>query len=72
MFLSSGCSLLRAEGFSCNLDVFYGGLGLSKSQFLIETISNFFLSCKFFPVGHQSPRSGLVFSLKCRIRILTQ
>ncbi len=28
------CSLLRAEGFSCSLDVFYGGLGISKWQFL--------------------------------------
>jgi hypothetical protein len=26
-------SLLRAEGFSCSLDVLYGGLGISKLQF---------------------------------------
>jgi hypothetical protein len=25
MFLSAGCSLLRAEGFICNFDVLYGG-----------------------------------------------
>jgi hypothetical protein len=25
---SAGCSLLRAEGFSCSLDVLYGGLGI--------------------------------------------
>jgi hypothetical protein len=31
-----GCSLLRAEGFSCSLDVLYGGLGISKLQFLIK------------------------------------
>jgi hypothetical protein len=31
--LCAGCSLLRAEGFSCNLDVLYGGLGISKLQF---------------------------------------
>jgi hypothetical protein len=29
MFLSTGCSLLRAEGFSCSLGVLYGGLGIS-------------------------------------------
>ncbi len=33
MFWSSECSLLRAEGFSCSLDVLYGGLGISKLQF---------------------------------------
>ncbi len=27
---SAGCSLLRAEGFSCSLDVLYRGLGISK------------------------------------------
>jgi hypothetical protein len=27
------CSLLRYEGFSCSLDVLYGGLGISKLQF---------------------------------------
>jgi hypothetical protein len=26
MFLNAGCSLLRTEGFSCRLDVLYGGL----------------------------------------------
>ncbi len=35
MILSTGCSLLRAEGFSCSLGVLYGGLGISKLQFLI-------------------------------------
>jgi hypothetical protein len=35
---SSGCSLLRAEGFSCSLGVLYGGLGISKLQFLIKKI----------------------------------
>ncbi len=28
--------ILRAEGFSCGLDVLYGGLGISKLQFLIK------------------------------------
>ncbi len=27
---NAGCSLLRAEGFFCNLDVLYGGLGIGK------------------------------------------
>jgi hypothetical protein len=38
MFLSTGCSLLRAEGFSCSLGVLYAGLGISKLQFLIKKI----------------------------------
>jgi hypothetical protein len=25
---SAGCSLLRAEGFFCSLDILYGGLGM--------------------------------------------
>jgi hypothetical protein len=36
MFWSAGCSLFRAEGFSCSLGVLYGGLGISKWQFLIR------------------------------------
>ncbi len=28
MFLSTGCSLLKAEGFSCSLGVLYVGLGI--------------------------------------------
>jgi hypothetical protein len=36
-------SLLRTEGFSCSLDVLYGGQGISKLQFLIicEFVYNF-------------------------------
>ncbi len=30
MFSSARCSLLRAEGFFCNFDVLYGGLGIGK------------------------------------------
>jgi hypothetical protein len=30
MFLSAGRFLLMAEGFSCSLDVLYGGLGIGK------------------------------------------
>ncbi len=48
MFLSTGCSLLRAEGFSCSLGVLYGGLGISKLQFLIKKISIKFPAIDFF------------------------
>jgi hypothetical protein len=43
MFRSAGCSLLRAEGFSCSLcslDVLYGGLGISKLQFFNQKKAN--------------------------------
>ncbi len=33
---SAGCSLLRAGGLSCGSDVLYGGLGISKLQFLMK------------------------------------
>jgi hypothetical protein len=36
MFGSDGWPLLRAEGFFCNLDVLYGGLGIGKLYFLIQ------------------------------------
>ncbi len=43
MFSSAGCSLLRAEGFFCNLDVLYRGLGISKLYFFkIKKINYFF------------------------------
>ena len=48
MFLSAGCSLLRAEGFSCSLSVLYGGLGISKLQFLIKKIEIKFQTINFF------------------------
>jgi hypothetical protein len=44
MFRSAECSLLRAEGFFCSLDVLYGGLGIGNLQFLI----NFFSAVNFF------------------------
>jgi hypothetical protein len=56
MFSSAGCSLLRAEGFFCNLDILFGGLGIGKLQFLIKKKFNFFFSYKFFSIfGHQTP-----------------
>jgi hypothetical protein len=48
MFLSIGCSLLRAEGFSCCLGVLYGGLGISKLQLLIKKIEPKFPAINFF------------------------
>ncbi len=36
MVWSVGCSLLRDEGFFCNLNFVYGGLGIGKLQFLIK------------------------------------
>jgi hypothetical protein len=40
------CFLLRAKGFSCSLDVLYGGLGKSKLQFLTKNFI-FFLAVNF-------------------------
>jgi hypothetical protein len=48
MFRSAGCSFLRAEGFSRTLCVLYGGLGVTKLQFFIKKISNFFSAAHFF------------------------
>jgi hypothetical protein len=50
MFRSAGCSLLRAEDLSCNLDVLYGHLGMSKMQFLIknEKYQKIFPAVSFF------------------------
>jgi hypothetical protein len=48
MFFSTGCSLLRAEGFSCSLGVLYRGLEISKLQFLIKKIEIKFPTIDFF------------------------
>ncbi len=55
MFLSTGCSLLRAEGFSCSLGVLYGGLGISKLQFLIKKIEVKFPAKSFFNFRSSNP-----------------
>jgi hypothetical protein len=47
-FLSAGCSLLRAECFSCSLGVLYGGLGISKLQFLLKKKKIKILVVNFF------------------------
>ncbi len=60
MFLSAGCFLLSAEGFSCSLDVLYGGLGISKLQLLNQKI-NFFsaLNCfQFLVIKTMDPDPG--------------
>ncbi len=59
MIRSAGCYLLRAEGFSCSLDVFYGGLGISKLKFLKEKKISFFQFENFSNFGQQNPGSGL-------------
>jgi hypothetical protein len=41
MFCKAGCSLLGAKGFSCSLDVLFGGLRISKLQLLIENCTLF-------------------------------
>jgi hypothetical protein len=48
MFGSAGCSLLRAEGFSSSMAVLYGGLEISKLQFLFKNIYKKFSAVKCF------------------------
>ena len=46
---------LRAERFSCSLGILYGGLGISKLQFLIKKIEIKFPAINFFSIlGHQT------------------
>ncbi len=58
MFLSTRCSLLRAEGFSCSLGVLNGGLVISKLQFLIKKIEIIFPAINFFSFRSSNPGSG--------------
>jgi hypothetical protein len=53
--LSTGCSLLRAESFSCSLSVLYGGLGISKLQFLTKKIEIKFPAINFFQFKVMKP-----------------
>ncbi len=58
MFWSAGCYLLRAEGFSCSLDILYGGLEISELQFLVKKISNLVFQLYFFYIfGQWNPGS---------------
>jgi hypothetical protein len=67
MFLSAGCSLLRAEGFFCNFNVFYGGLGIGtgKLQFSIKYVVDkkfptvIFLKFLVIKILDPDPHSGL-------------
>jgi hypothetical protein len=58
MFLSTGCSLLRAEGFSCSLGFLYGGLRINKLQFLIKKIEIKFPAINFRS-SNLGSRSGI-------------
>ncbi len=50
----AGCSLMRAEGLFCSLDVLSEGLGLDKLKYWSKKK---FFCCKFFQIfGHQNPR----------------
>jgi hypothetical protein len=40
--------MLRAKGFSCSLDVLFGGLRMCKLKFLIIKSRNFFPAVKFY------------------------
>ncbi len=59
IYWSAGCSLLRAEGFSCSLDVLYEGLGISKLQFLIKKRKKQIFPVFFSIFCHQNPGSRL-------------
>jgi hypothetical protein len=48
-----------AEGFSCSLDLLYGGLVISKLQFFIKKYQFFFSYKSLSIFGHQNPGSGL-------------
>ncbi len=58
MFLSTGCSLLRDESVSCSLGVLYGGLGVSKLQFLIKKIEIKFPAINFLNFRSSNTGSG--------------
>jgi hypothetical protein len=66
MFLIAGCFLLRAEGFSCSLDVLYGGLGKSILQFLIKKILHFF-SCNFFLLQFLVIKPWIMIGMKSKM-----
>ena len=47
MYGSAGCSLLRADGFLCSLDVLYGGLEKGKLWFFDTNFFKFFTAVIF-------------------------
>jgi hypothetical protein len=46
---------LRVKGFSCSLDVLYGGLGINKFQFLIKKRKQTNFVCIFFNLHSSQP-----------------
>ncbi len=76
-FWSVGCSLLRAERFSCSLGVLCG-LGTSKLQFLVKKLKIKYPAVNFFQfkvirpwilICNPDPESGFAILKKCWIRI---
>ncbi len=55
MLLSDGCSLLRAEGFFCNLDVLYGGLGIGKIVVWSKKKVNVWIGIKCIRIRNPAP-----------------
>ncbi len=64
--------MFSLEGFSCSLDVLYGGLGIGKLQYLIQNIKKKISTLIFLNFWSSKLESGLVFSPKCWIRIRNQ
>ncbi len=58
LFWSSGCSLLRAEGFSCSLDVLLGGLGISNCNFNLKRFKKNFQLYSIFVFNFWSSKPG--------------
>ncbi len=67
---SAGCSLWRAEGFSCCLDVLYGGLGISKIAICDQKkiFKNVHLYFFFFSFWSSKSWIRIRIHLKCWIR----
>jgi hypothetical protein len=73
MLRSAGCSLLRAEDFSCSLDILYGSQGVSKLQVFFKKIGNNFVSAENFIKFLRSSKTWsqirISINQKCRVRI---
>jgi hypothetical protein len=70
---NAGCSLLRAEGLFCSLDVLYGGLGISKLKYLITRyVKNIHLYFFQFLIIKPWIRIWIWIHLKGSIRIQIQ
>ncbi len=69
VFWSAGCSILRAESFSCSLDVHHGGLGMNVLYFLIKKNKNFFQLVIFYNFCSSNPLIWIRIDQICWIRI---